>query len=199
VILLFALLGLVTVVLGTIETLATEVSFANNHTGGSGTGLLLAATGAGLLAGAPLAGIIVRRATERAAMRAGSVIAGMALVASGASLGLAWSLMAFALVGVGMQTVLVAGWLLLHRHVCRSNTGAVFGVLESQQLVGNAVGAACAGAAMGHVGVWPVVVVAAVGLPTAMLSLSADRVRRLSSSTTVIGASAAAHHVASTP
>ena len=193
VVLLFALLGLVAVVLGTIETLATEVSFASNHTGGSGTGVLLAATGGGLLLGAPLAGLVVRRANERTAMRIGSLIAGGSLVAAGVSLGVAWSIAAFALVGVGMQTVLVSGWLLLHRHVCRSDTGitgVVFGALESQQLVGNALGAVCAGVAMGHVGVWPVLVVAGVGLPVSMLALSRDRVRRLSPTATVIGGAA---------
>lgn len=193
VVLLFALLGLVAVVLGTIETLATEVSFANNHTGGSGTGVLLAATGGGLLLGAPLAGLVVRRANERTAMRVGAVIAGASLLAAGLSLGVVWSMVAFALVGVGMQTVLVSGWLLLHRHVCRSDTGitgVVFGALESQQLVGNALGAICAGVAMGHVGVWPVLVVAGVGLPVSMLALSRDRVRRLSPTATVVGAAA---------
>ena len=195
VVLLFALLGMVAVVLGTIETLATEVSFTSNRTGGSGTGVLLAATGGGLLLGAPLAGVVVRRANERAAMRIGSLIAGVSLLAAGVSWGVAWSMVAFALVGVGMQTVLVSGWLLLHRHVCRSDTGitgVVFGALESQQLIGNALGAICAGVAMGHVGMWPVLVVAGVGLPVSMLALSRDRVRRLSPTATVIGSATTA-------
>ncbi len=195
VVLLFALLGMVAVVLGTIETLATEVSFTSNRTGGSGTGVLLAATGGGLLLGAPLAGVVVRRANERAAMRIGSLIAGVSLLAAGVSWGAAWSMVAFALVGVGMQTVLVSGWLLLHRHVCRSDTGitgVVFGALESQQLIGNALGAICAGVAMGHVGMWPVLVVAGVGLPVSMLALSRDRVRRLSPTATVIGSATTA-------
>ncbi len=192
VLLLFGLLAFVAVVLGTIETLATEVSFASNHTGGSGTGFLLASTGGGLLVGGVVAGIIVRRANERAAMRIGSVVAGIALVAAGVPLGVAWSLSAFAMVGVGMQTVLVAGWLLLHRHVCSSNAGVVFGVLESQHLIGNAGGAASAGLVMGHLGVWPALVVAAVGLPVSMLALSDDRVGRLAPASTIVGASAAA-------
>jgi hypothetical protein len=40
---------------------------------------------------------------------------------------------------------------------------------------------------MGHVGIWPVLVVVAVGLPASMLALSRDRVRRLSPTATVIG------------
>jgi hypothetical protein len=192
ILLLFALLGFVAVMLGTIETLATEVSFAANHTGASGIGVLLAATGGGLLVGGWLAGVIVRRASELAAMRIGSVVAGVALVAAGAPLGVTWSLFAFAAVGVGMQIVLVAGWLLLHRHVCRSNAAVVFGVLESQHLIGNAGGAAAAGLVMGHFGAWPVLVVTAVGLPASMLALNDDRVGRLSTTATIVGVAAAA-------
>ena len=186
ILLLFGLLGLVGVVLGTIETLATEVSFSANHTGGSGAGVLLASTGAGLLVGAPLAGAIARRATEGTAMRIGAFIAGGAVVLAGVDGGVALSLAAFGCVGVGMQTVLVSGWLLLHRHVCNANTGAVFGVIESQHLVGNALGALGSGAAMSRVGVWPVLVVVGVGLAGSMLTLSPDRIRRLSSTTTVV-------------
>jgi hypothetical protein len=41
--------------------------------------------------------------------------------------------------------------------------------------------------AVGRVGILPVLVVVAVGLPASMLALSRDRVRRLSPTATVIG------------
>jgi len=50
-----------------------------------------------------------------------------------------------------------------------------------------ALGAICAGVAVGRVGILPVLVVVAVGLPASMLALSRDRVRRLSPTATVIG------------
>ena len=87
--------------------------------------------------------------------------------------------MTFALVGVGMQMILVAGWVLLHRHIQPASTCLVFGLLESQQLVGNAVGGALAGLAIAHFGVWAVVVSSSVVLSVSMLVMTAPRMHRL--------------------
>jgi hypothetical protein len=176
---LFGALGLVTVVLGTVETLATEVSYASNATGAAGTGILLAAHGGGMLVGASLAGTMLRRLTETTVMRVGAAVAGASMLTIGVRLGPIWSIAGFALVGIGMQAVVVAGWLLLHRHVCHGNTGAVFGMLESQQLIGNALGAAGAGVATGRFGMWPVLLVAAAALPLSMSTMSPRWLQRL--------------------
>jgi hypothetical protein len=179
VIAVFALLASVTVVLGAIETLATEVSFALTSTDGPGSALLIAAVGAGLLVGAPVAGRLSASASETQTIRVGAVISGAAMVAGGAPIGLAWSIGAFVAVGVGMQMVLVAGWLLLHRSVCRTRTCTTFGWVESQQLVGNGIGAVGAGFALGSFGVWPVVIAAGCLLPLATLMLTRSQVDRV--------------------
>jgi hypothetical protein len=179
VVVLFALLGLVTVVLGTTETLATEVSYAVLGLEGSGIGVLLAAMGGGLLLGAWLAGVLARRHREHQAMRLGAVLCGLGLAATALPIGLVTAIAAFTLVGVGMQTVLVAGWVLLHRVVCKERTSLVFGFLESQQLIGNGLGAIGAGVAIGALGITPVVAAVGVTLPIAMLAMSGERAARL--------------------
>lgn len=184
VVLLFCLLGLSTVVLGVVETLATKAGYGRLGDGGAGAGALIAATGAGLLLGAPVAGSTLRRCTARATMRVGACVTGIALVLCAPDGGLGWALGAFALVGIGMQMVLVAGWVLLHRHVQPASTCLVFGLLESQQLVGNAVGAATAGVTIAHFGVWAVVTAAALILAGSMLLLTAPRAHTLTVAST---------------
>jgi predicted MFS family arabinose efflux permease len=179
VVMLFFVLGLTTVVLGIVETLATDVGYGLLGDGGAGTGALIAGAGGGLLAGASIAGSALRRLSERTTMRLGTVITGVALVLCAQDTGLLWSVAAFVLVGAGMQMVLVAGWVLLHRHVQPASTCLVFALLESQQLVGNAVGAATAGVAIAHFGVWVVVASSAVVLATSTLLLTAPRAHRL--------------------
>lgn len=170
-------LGMVTLVLGTIESIATEVSWRLGSTG-SGTGVLLGAAGAGLLAGARLGGLVVRRRGVCPALRVGAVLVALGLLGVGAPLGRLGAAAAFALVGAGMQTVTVGGWVLLHR-TAGDGTGRVFGVLEGLQLVTNAIGAVAAGVGVAQWGLWPVLVVASVALPLAALPLSAARLHRL--------------------
>lgn len=185
VVMLFCLLGVTTVVLGVVETLATEVGYGVLGHGGAGTGALIAAAGGGLLIGASVAGITMRRVSERATMRLGAGLTGTALLLCALDVPLAWSLIAFALVGTGMQMILVAGWVLLHHHVQPADTCLVFGLLESQQLVGNAVGAATAGVAIAHFGVWAVAAAASALLAASMLLMTAPRMHRLSMSSSV--------------
>ncbi|MCB0997709.1 MAG: hypothetical protein KDB40_00300 [Acidimicrobiales bacterium] len=170
-------LGMVTLVLGTIESIATEVSWRLGSTG-SGTGVLLGAAGAGLLVGARLGGAVVARRGVCPALRVGAVLVALGLLGLGVPLGRAGAAAAFALVGAGMQTVTVGGWVLLHR-TAGAATGRVFGLLESLQLVTNAIGAGLAGVGVAHWGVWPVLVTASAALPMAALPLSAARVHRL--------------------
>jgi predicted MFS family arabinose efflux permease len=179
VVVLFFVLGLTTVVLGVVETLATDVGYGLVGDGGAGTGALIAGAGGGLLAGASIAGVALRRWSERATMRLGTVVTGVALVLCVQDAGLAWSVAAFVFVGAGMQMVLVAGWVLLHHHVQPAATCLVFGLLESQQLLGNAVGAATAGVAIAHFGVWAVVASSGVVLATSTLLLTAPRALQL--------------------
>jgi predicted MFS family arabinose efflux permease len=180
VVMLFCLLGVTTVVLGVVETLATEVGYGALGRGGAGTGALIAAAGGGLLIGASVAGITLRRVSERATMRIGAALTGVALLLCALHVSLVWSLIAFALAGTGMQMILVSGWVLLHHHVLPADTCLVFGLLESQQLVGNAVGAATAGVAIAHFGVWAVAAAASALLAAAMLLMTAPRMHRLS-------------------
>lgn len=185
VVMLFCLLGLTTVVLGVVETLATEVGYGVLGDGGAGTGALIAAAGGGLLIGASVAGITLRRTTERTTMRIGAGLTGAALLLCAMDAPLPLSLMAFVLVGTGMQMILVAGWVLLHHHVQPADTCLVFGLLESQQLVGNAVGAATAGVAIAHFGVWAVAAAASALLAASMLLMTTPRMHRLSMSSPV--------------
>jgi len=190
---LFAVLGAVALVLGAIETLATQVGQVGQvwqvgqvghsaATDGSTTGMLMAATGGGLLVGAWWCGRVITRRSERTAMQVGALCTATGLLAAGVPLGLAWSMTAFAITGAGMQAVTVAGWVLLHRRVCSGDpaqVSSVFGVLEAQQLAANGVGAMAAGLALGHSGMWPALVVAALVVPLAMCSLSIERLRHL--------------------
>lgn len=179
VVVLFCLLGLTTMVLGVVETLATEVGWATVGTGGAGTGALIAAAGAGLLLGATVAGIVIRRSSERVTMRVGAAVTGVSLLGCALDRGLGVAIVAFALVGVGMQMILVAGWVLLHHHIEPASTCMVFGLLESQQLVGNAAGAVTAGVAIAHFGVWAVVATSATVVSVSMVVMTAPRVRVL--------------------
>jgi predicted MFS family arabinose efflux permease len=179
VVVLFFVLGLTTVVLGVVETLAADVGYGLVGEGGAGTGALIASAGAGLLVGASCAGVALRRWSERATMRLGTVVTAVALILCTQELGLAWSAASFAAVGVGMQTVLVAGWVLLHHHIQPAAACMVFGLLESQQLLGNAVGAAAAGVTIAHFGVWAVVASSVLVLTTSTLLMTTPRARRL--------------------
>ena len=190
VVVLFCLLGLTTMVLGVVETLATEVGWATVGDGGAGTGALIAAAGAGLLVGATVAGVVMRRSSERLTMRIGAAVTGVALLGCAADRGMVVAIAAFALVGVGMQMILVAGWVLLHHHVEPAATCMVFGLLESQQLVGNAAGAATAGVAIAHFGVWAVVASSAAMVSMSMLVMTAPRVRILTAPPAAIAPSA---------
>jgi predicted MFS family arabinose efflux permease len=163
----FSVLGLMTVVLGVVETLAAQRGNGLIGEGGAGTGALIAGAGGGLLAGASLAGVMLRRWSERATMRLGTLVTGAALVLCTRSGGPVWSIAAFVTVGAGMQTVLVAGWVRLHRHIRPSHACLVFGLLESQQLVGNAAGSAGAGLAISMAGPWVIVVASVVVLSVA--------------------------------
>lgn len=174
---LFCVLGLTTVVLGVVETLAIEIGYGAIGDGGAGTGALIAAAGGGLLIGASAAGITMRRYSERATMRIGSGLTGGALLVCAVDMPLVCSMCAFALVGTGMQMILVAGWVLLHHHVQPADTCLVFGLLESQELVGNALGAATAGVAIAHFGVWAVAAAASTLLAASMMLMTAPRVR----------------------
>jgi predicted MFS family arabinose efflux permease len=167
----FSVLGLMTVVLGVVETLATKRGDGLIGEGGAGTGALIAGAGGGLLAGASLAGVMLRRWSERATMRLGTLVTGLALVLCTRSGGPVWSIAAFVTVGAGMQIVLVAGWVRLHRHIRPSHACLVFGLLESQQLLGNAAGSAAAGLAMSVAGSWVIVALSVVvlSLATALL------------------------------
>lgn len=178
VLLLMGLLGLVSVTLGVTETLATHVSFSVVDAGRAGTGVLLAGVGAGLLCGAPLAGRFLARLHEHLVMRIGACLGGVGLIALAMPIGFVWSIVSFAVVGIGLQTVVVAGWALLHRHVRQAETCLVFGFLESQQLIGHGLGAVCAGVAIGQLSLWPVVVVVGVVVPLSMWSINAARVDR---------------------
>ncbi|MFN8022559.1 MAG: hypothetical protein U0Q03_13615 [Acidimicrobiales bacterium] len=169
-----AMIALTTVLLGTVEAMATEVSWRNG-TGGAGTGLLLGAAGAGLLLGAQLAGVAMRRADEHAAIRLGAVVSGLALLCLGPRVGTIGSVLAFGLVGVGLQAVTVASWVLLHRGAGPGCVARTFGLVESQQLVGYAIGAMVAGIAVDRVGVWPVLVPTALLLPLAAVPLGRAR------------------------
>ncbi len=179
VVVLLGLLGLVAVILGTAETLATEISFSAFGGQGAGTGILLAAVGVGLVLGAHIAGRLLGRFSEHAVMRIGATISGTGLIALGFGFGAAGSIAAFVFVGFGMQLVLVAGWVLLHRHVAGAETILVFGLLESQQLLGNALGAVGTGVVVGHFGVWPAVLTIGVAFPLAMMMLNPTRLQRL--------------------
>jgi predicted MFS family arabinose efflux permease len=179
VVVLFCVLGLTTVVLGVVETLAADVGFGLIGDGGAGTGALIAGAGGGLLAGASLAGFTLRRWSERTTIRVGTLIAGIALILCAQPAGLFWSVAAFATVGVGMQMVLVAGWVLLHDHVQPAAACLIFGLLESQQLLGNAVGAAAAGVAIAHFGVWVVVASSVVVMTVSTLLMTVPRAIRL--------------------
>lgn len=177
-VLLVAVLGVATMVLGTLEAIANEVSWRNGD-GGAGAGVLLAATGAGLLMGAPLAGTIARRAGECRALRVGAGLAGLAVLGLGLRAGAVVSVVAFALVGTGLQTVTVSSWLLLHRRAAGTAVARTFGLVEAQQLVGNALGAGLTGVAVDRIGVWPVLVATSVVLPLASVPLSRRRLGRL--------------------
>jgi hypothetical protein len=181
--LLFSVLGLVTLVLGTIETVATEVSFDVLHLDDGGTGLLLGAMGAGLLLGAGLAGRLAARGREHVAVRVGAGLTAVALVTIAAPIGTigggAVMVAAFVVVGAGMQAVLVSGWIVLHRAVCRDRTSMVFGVLESQQLIGNGVGAIGAGVVIGQWGLWPLAIGASVLLALSIGAVTHERFSRL--------------------
>jgi hypothetical protein len=179
VVVLFFVLGLTTVVLGVVETLAADVGYGLIGGGGAGTGALIASAGGGLLAGASLAGVTVRRWSERTTMRLGTVVTGIGLILCAQGAGLVWSIATFAAVGVGMQMVLVAGWVLLHDHVQPAATCLIFGLLESQQLLGNAVGAATAGVAIARFGVWTVVAASVVVMTASTLLMTVSRSTRL--------------------
>jgi len=198
VLLLFTVLGAVAVVLGAIETLATQVAqvaqVATNSgrrvdADGSTTGMLMAAAGGGLLVGAWWCGRVIARRSECTAMRVGALCTATGLLAMGLPLGLAWSMAAFAVTGMGMQAVTVAGWVLLHRRVCcddPAQVSNVFGVLEAQHLAANGVGAMAAGLVLGHSGMWPVLVVAALVVPLAMSALSIERLGHLPAPMSII-------------
>jgi hypothetical protein len=200
VLLVFGVFAAVALVIGAIETLATQVAqvaqvaqtadTGRRATGdGSTTGLLMAAAGAGLLVGAWWCGQVMLRHSECVAMRLGALCTATGLLATGVPLGLAWSMAAFAVSGVGMQAVTVAGWVLLHRRVCSDDpaqVSTVFGVLEAQQLAANGVGAMAVGLALGLTAMWPVLLVAAMVVPLAMSALSIERLAHLPAPVAVI-------------
>jgi predicted MFS family arabinose efflux permease len=109
----------------------------------------------------------------------GTLVAGVALILCAQPAGLLWSVAAFATVGMGMQMILVAGWVLLHDHVQPAAACLIFGLLESQQLLGNAVGAAAAGVAIAHFGVWAVVASSVVVMTVSTLLMTVPQAIRL--------------------
>lgn len=172
---LFALAS-ATVLLGVVETVSTEMADVRMWSGESATGILLAAFGAGLVLGGLTAAASLRRARAHGVLIAGGLVSALGLAACGVAGG-PWSTGgALLLTGVGLQTMQVAGWVLLHVLVPMTATAHVFALLESHQLVGNMIGAALAGATVSRIGVAPVVVWSAVALGV-VATVAATRVR----------------------
>jgi predicted MFS family arabinose efflux permease len=124
----------------------------------------MAGLGGGLAGGAAVAALLLRRWSERATMRLGTLVTAGALALCVRQTLAVWDVLAFAAVGAGMQMVLVAGWLRVHHHIRPSAACAVFAVIESHQLLGNAAGALVAGIAIERSGPWPTVVTCVVVL-----------------------------------
>jgi MFS family permease len=138
--LVVGLLGLRSVISGTMDVLFVLLALEVLHTGAPGAGILNAALGVGMVIGGAVSFLLVGRRRLAPAMAIAASVLGAALVAGGT---LGTSLSAPILVGLGglgFAACDVAGRTILQRTTADQVLGRVLGTLESVNLFGLAIG-----------------------------------------------------------
>ena len=151
------------------------VTFASTVLGGesSTAGVLVGATGAGMLAGAMAAATLARRQRLTSVVIGGGVLSGLAVAAVALLSSLAPVLLCVVIAGIGGSVLLVSGRTLLQRNVADDVLSRVFAVQEGTSMLGLAIGAALAPLLISAFG--PAGAYVPLGLGIALLVLVAAR------------------------
>jgi MFS family permease len=163
--LLVMLLGLGMFVLGFVDTLIVVLAFEILGAGQSGVGALNAAVGIGGIVGAAIALVAGTRERLSPALRTGTVLYGVPLVAMGAAPGLSPALLGAS--GCGGVLLDVSGRTMLQRLVPDEKLTRVYGVLESAYMGAEGLGAFAGAVLVGVVGTRWTLVIAGSLLPLA--------------------------------
>ncbi len=163
--LLVLLLGLGMFVLGFVDTLIVVLAFEVLGTGQSGVGVLNATVGIGGIVGAAIALVAGTRERLSPALRTGTALYGLPMVAMGAAPGLSPLLLSAS--GCGGVLVDVSGRTMLQRLVPDEKLTRVYGVLESAYMGAEGFGAFVAAVLVTFVGAEWTLVIAGGLLPIA--------------------------------
>jgi MFS family permease len=167
--LVVGLLGLRSMVSGTMDVLFVLVALEILKTGDPGAAILNAALGVGMVIGGAVSFLLVGRRRLAPAMAVAASVLGVALLATGA---LGTSLTAPILVGLGglgFAACDVAGRTILQRTTADQVLGRVLGTLESVNLFGLALGSLIAPIVATAVGVGGALAVAGLLMPLGIL------------------------------
>ncbi len=174
--LLAGVLGMEFVLIGALDVLFVVIAIEVLDLGGSGAGYLNAAFGAGGVAGIALTVRLVGRARLAPAIAAAALAWSLALLALGLWHAAGAAFVLLALAGAGRVVLDVAARTLLQRSAPPGVLARVFGVLETLDAIGLAIGSALAAVLVAALGPGSAVAGLAVLLP-AMLALAARRLR----------------------
>ncbi|HUR86346.1 MAG TPA: MFS transporter [Solirubrobacteraceae bacterium] len=172
--LLVGVLGMEFVLIGALDVLFVVLAIEVLDLGGSGAGYLNAAFGAGGVIGIALTVRLVGRARLVPALVAASLAWSLALLALGLWHAAIAAFLLLALAGAGRVVLDVAARTLLQRSAPPGVLARVFGVLETLDAIGLAIGSALAAVLVAALGPGGAVAGLAVLLP-AMLALAARR------------------------
>jgi MFS family permease len=161
--LLVVLLGMGMFVLGFVDTLIVVLAFEVLGAGASGVGALNAAVGVGGIVGAAIAVVAGTRERLSPALRTGTVLYGLPLIAMGAAPGLSPVLLGAS--GCGGVLLDVSGRTMLQRLVPDEKLTRVYGVLESAYMGAEGLGAFVGAVLVGVVGTRWTLVIAGSLLP----------------------------------
>jgi MFS family permease len=161
--LLVVLLGLGMFVLGFVDTLIVVLAFEILGAGQSGVGALNAAVGVGGIVGATIALVAGTRERLSPALRTGTALYGIPLMAIGAAPGLSPVLLGAS--GCGGVLVDISGRTMLQRLVPDEKLTRVYGVLESAYMGAEGLGAFVGAVLVGLVGTRWTLVIAGSLLP----------------------------------
>jgi len=170
---LVVIMGVRFVIEGAMDVMG--VTFASTVLGGesSTAGVLVGATGAGMLAGAMAAATLARRQRLTSVVIGGGVLSGLAVAAVALLSSLAPVLLCVVIAGIGGSVLLVSGRTLLQRNVADDVLSRVFAVQEGTSMLGLAIGAALAPLLISAFG--PAGAYVPLGLGIALLVLVAAR------------------------
>ena len=181
---LVVIMGVRFVIEGAMDVMG--VTFASTVLGGesSTAGILVGATGAGMLAGAMAAATLARRQRLTSVVIGGGVLSGLGVAAVALLSSLAPVLVCVVIAGIGGSVLLVAGRTLLQRNIEDEVLSRVFAVQEGTSMLGLAIGAALAPVLISAFG--PAGAYVPLGLGIALLVLAAARwIRSLDATATL--------------